>query len=43
MNRREFLKTLSATTALVGLSPFSCNGFKKQLPNIVLVYADDLG
>mgnify|MGYP006283604497 CR=1 FL=1 len=43
MNRRHFLRTVSAVAAGASLASISCASSKKQQPNIVLIYADDLG
>jgi len=43
-NRREFLK-LSGMTTLASLAAgaFSCKTHRQSFPNIILIYADDLG
>jgi len=45
MNRRRFIKTVSASIPAISILPYltSCSLSNKRQPNIVLILADDLG
>ena len=42
-NRREFIKTISSSSAALCLSGLSCARTHRKQPNIVLIMVDDLG